>query len=92
MLLAKHHYPEALKLAYEIDEMDDITPQQRVRAKLQINQIECSSIHPGAPESATNSILLLNSALDIAISNHLSYYRALVNMHLANVQVGINAI
>ena len=87
--LAKHDFPEAIKLAHEIEEMENITPQQRVRVKLLISQIECSSIYPGSPQSATTSILLLNSALEIATANHLSYYKALVNLHIVNIQVNI---
>jgi hypothetical protein len=81
-----------LKLAYELEKLENITPQQKVRAKLQISQIKCGSVFAGTPQSATSSILLLNSALDIATSNHLSYYEALVNMYIVNVQVNIKYI
>ena len=92
VLFAKHDFPEALKLACEVEKMEDITAQQKVRAKLHISQIKCGSVYSGTPESATSSILLLNSALDIATSNHLSYYEALVSMHIVNVQVIIENV
>ena len=67
--------------------MEDLTPQQIIRAKLHVSQIKCGSMCAGTPESATQSILLLSSALELASKNHLSYYEALVTMHMVNCQV-----
>lgn len=86
-LFAKHDFSGALKLAHEIDAMENITPQQKVRAKLHICQIKCGSIDSGTPQSAADSVLLLSSALEIAKNNHLSYYEALVIMYMANCQL-----
>ena len=87
VLFERHNFQEALKIVYELESMEDLTAQQKVRAKLLLSQIKCGSIMAGNQESATSSILLLNSALDIAKKNHLSYYEALVNMHIVNIQV-----
>ncbi|XP_014222514.1 anaphase-promoting complex subunit 5 [Trichogramma pretiosum] len=84
---ARHSFSEALKLAYELEAMEDTIALHKIRVKLLINQIKCGSVAAGNPQSATNCILLLNNALDIAKKNHLSYYEALVNMHIVNVQL-----
>lgn len=87
VLFARHDFPGAIKIAYELDDDENITAQQKVRAKLWMSQIKCGSVYAGTPTSAADSVLLLSSALDIAISNHLSYYAAIVSMHIASVQV-----
>ncbi|XP_058790721.1 anaphase-promoting complex subunit 5 isoform X2 [Phymastichus coffea] len=87
VLFAKHDFPKAIDLAYELDEMENITAQQKVRAKLLISQIKCGSCEAGTEGSATSSVLLLCSALDIAKKAHLSYYEALVKMYMVNVQL-----
>lgn len=87
---ARHDFPRAMDLAYELEEMEGTTAQHKVRAKLHLCQIKCGSYQAGSEESATSSVLLLCSALDIAKKAHLSYYEALVKMHMVNVQVKLN--
>lgn len=76
-----------MKIAYELEAMEDITAQQKVRAKILLCQTKCGSCFAGTPESAESSILLLTSALEIAKTNHLSYYEAIVVMNMVNCQV-----
>lgn len=47
----------------------------------------CASVSLADGMAGVNSLVLLNTALELAVQNHLSYYEALVKMHLANVQV-----
>lgn len=85
--LAKGDYPIGLEIVNSIENMKGVTPQNQVRAMLLSSQITCASIHLGSSIAGCNSIVLLNTALEIATKNHLSYYAALIKMHLANIQV-----
>lgn len=51
------------------------------------SQIMCASVSPANGIVGVNSLVLLNTALQLAVQNHLSYYEALIKMHLANIQV-----
>ncbi|XP_015586196.1 anaphase-promoting complex subunit 5 [Cephus cinctus] len=85
--LAKGDYPKGLEYISTIEKTDNITPQNKVRAMILSSQIMCASILPGSGIAGSNSLVLLNSALDIAVRHHLSYYKALLEMHLANIQL-----
>ncbi|XP_011314211.1 anaphase-promoting complex subunit 5 [Fopius arisanus] len=85
--LAKGDYPTGLDHISNIEKDEDLNPQNRVRAMILSSQIMNSSILPGNGITGTNSLVLLNSALEMATKYHLSYYEALVKMHLANVQL-----
>ncbi|XP_043461028.1 anaphase-promoting complex subunit 5 [Leptopilina heterotoma] len=87
--LAKGDYPNGLKIVNSIENMKGVTPQNQVRAMLLSSQITCASIHLGSSIAGCNSIVLLNNALEIATKNHLSYYAALIKMHLANIQLSM---
>ena len=90
--LAKGDFPKGLEIVNSIEYMKGVTPQNRVRAMLLSSEITCASILLGSSIAGTNSIVLLNSALEITMKNHLSYYSALVKMHLANIQVLLSSI
>lgn len=51
------------------------------------SQVMCSSRLPGLGTTGTNPLTLLNTALEIATSRHLSYQQAIIKMHLANIQL-----
>lgn len=86
--LAKGDFPKALEYISVIMKDADVTPLYIIRATLLSGQIMCASSSPGNGSAvATNCIERLCSALELATRNHLSYYKALVKMHLANVQL-----
>ncbi|XP_033223750.1 anaphase-promoting complex subunit 5 isoform X2 [Belonocnema kinseyi] len=87
--LAKGDFPKGLKIVNSIEYMKGVTPQNRVRAMLLSSEITSASILLGSSIACCNSIVLLNSALEIATQNHISYYAALVKMHLANIQLSM---
>ncbi|KAK0177690.1 hypothetical protein PV328_001718 [Microctonus aethiopoides] len=84
--LAKADYPTGLKYLSDI-EKQTLTAQQRVRAMILSSQIMSSSAVPGNGLAGINALVLLNSALEMATRNYLSYYEAVVKMHLANIQL-----
>jgi len=86
--LAKSDFPKGLEYISAIEEYPDVTPPYIIRAALFSSQITCaSSSLDNGTAVATNCIMRLCSALELAAQNHLSYYKALVKMHLANIQV-----
>lgn len=86
--LAKGDFPKGLEYISIIMKDADVTPLYIIRATLLFSQIMCASSSPGNGSAvATNCIVRLCSALELATRNHLSYYKALVKMHLANTQV-----
>lgn len=88
--IAKGDYPAAIKLVETIKSYPNITAQNKVRSMILSSQIDCSSILPGIGVAGCNSLIDLNSALELAAVNHLSYYGALIKMHIANIQVNIH--
>lgn len=88
--LAKGDFPKGLEYISMLEEHADITPPRLIRAALLSSQITCaSSLLSNRTAVITNCIMRLCAALELATRNHLSYYKALVKMHLANVQVSI---
>lgn len=86
--LAKGDFPKGLEYISAIEENPDVTAPYVIRAALLSSQITCASASPDIGTAvATNCIMRLCSALELATQNHLSYYKALVKMHLANIQV-----
>lgn len=86
--LAKGDFPRGLEYVDAIEEQPDVTPPYVIRAALLSSQITCASSSPdNGTAVATNCIMRLCSALELATQNHLSYYKALVKMHLANIQL-----
>ncbi|KAM0724443.1 Anaphase-promoting complex subunit 5 [Formica fusca] len=86
--LAKGDFPKGLEYISIIMKDADVTPLYIIRATLLFSQIMCASSSPGNGSAvATNCIVRLCSALELATRNHLSYYKALVKMHLANTQL-----
>ncbi|XP_039305649.1 anaphase-promoting complex subunit 5 isoform X2 [Solenopsis invicta] len=86
--LAKGDFPKGLEYIGAIDRHPNINPPYMIRAALLASQITCASSSPdNGTAIATNCIMRLCSALELAAQNHLSYYKALVKMHLANVQL-----
>ncbi|XP_012287472.1 anaphase-promoting complex subunit 5 [Orussus abietinus] len=85
--LARGNYPKGLEFVNSIDKTKGVTPDNQVRAMILRSQIMCASTLPGSRIAGSNSIVLLNNALEMANKFHLSYYEALVKMHLANVQL-----
>ncbi|KMQ90055.1 anaphase-promoting complex subunit 5-like protein [Lasius niger] len=86
--LAKGDFPKGLEYISVILKHADVTPLYVIRATLLSSQIMCASSSPGNGTAiATNCIVHLCSALELATRNHLSYYKALVKMHLANIQL-----
>ncbi|KAJ8667297.1 hypothetical protein QAD02_008959 [Eretmocerus hayati] len=82
---AMHDFPEALKVAHELEDMkDELTPQQKIRVILHLNEIHCGMYKAGTGQSACNTMLKLSEAIGIARKNHLSYYEAIVDMHIVN--------
>lgn len=85
--LAKGDYPNTLYLINNIEKTSNITPENKVRAMILLSQIMCISASPGNETVGINSLVILNEALELATHNHLSYYEALIKMHLANIQL-----
>ncbi|XP_043287109.1 anaphase-promoting complex subunit 5 [Venturia canescens] len=85
--LAKADFSTAFENVRQIERLEDISPDNRVRAMILSSQIMSSSILPGTGTTGTNSLVLLNSALEMSTRNYLSYYEAEVKMHLANIQL-----
>jgi len=85
--LAKGDFPNGLEIVKNIEKTEGLTPDNRVRAMILSSQIMSSSILPGSGITGTNSLVLLNSALEMATRNYLSYHEADVKMHLANIQL-----
>ncbi|XP_029166139.1 anaphase-promoting complex subunit 5 [Nylanderia fulva] len=84
--LAKGDFEKGLE--YVNMEHEDATPLYTIRATLLSSQIMCASSTPdNRTVIATNCMMRLCFALELATRNHLSYYKALVKMHLANVQL-----
>ncbi|KZC12695.1 Anaphase-promoting complex subunit 5 [Dufourea novaeangliae] len=86
--LGKGDYPKGLECIDSIEEYEQITPQNKIRAMLLLSQIMHASVSPENGMAGVNSLVPLNTALEVAIQNHLSYYEALIKMHLSNTQVG----
>ncbi|XP_011865096.1 PREDICTED: anaphase-promoting complex subunit 5 isoform X2 [Vollenhovia emeryi] len=84
--LAKGDFPKGLEHIGAVEEYPDVAPPYVIRAALLSCQILCASASPDNG-TATNCIMRLCSALELAAQNHLAYYKALVKMHLANVQL-----
>lgn len=86
--LAKGDFPKGLEYIGTIEEQSDVMPPYVIRAALLSSQITCASSSPdNGTAVATNCMMRLCSALELAAQNHLSYYKALVKMHLANIQL-----
>lgn len=86
--LAKGDFPKGLQFISTFEEYPDVTPLHLIRVILLSSQITCASSLPNERTAViTDCIVHLCSALELATRNHLSYYKALVKMHLANVQV-----
>lgn len=85
--LEKGDYPKGLECIDNIEKDEQITPQNKIRAMILLSQIMCASVSSESGIVGVNSLVLLNTALELAIKNHLSYYKALIKMHLANIQV-----
>ena len=85
--LGKEDYPKGLEYIDSIEEEKQITPQNKIRAMILSSQIMCASVSPANGIVGVNSLVLLNTALQLAVQNHLSYYEALIKMHLANIQL-----
>ncbi|KAG5328440.1 APC5 protein, partial [Acromyrmex charruanus] len=86
--LAKGDFPKGLEHIGAIEEHPYVTPPYVIRAALLSSQITCASSLPdNGTAIATNCIMRLCSALELAAQNHLSYYKALVKMYLANIQL-----
>ncbi|GAB1866350.1 Anaphase-promoting complex subunit 5 [Camponotus japonicus] len=86
--LAKGDFPKGLEYINVIMKNADATSLYIIRAILLSSQIMCASSSPGNGSAiSTNCIVHLCSALELATRNHLSYYKALVKMHLANIQL-----
>jgi len=86
--LAKGDLPKGLEYIGVVEKHPDAIPPHIIRAILLSSQITCaSSSLSNGTAVATNCIVRLCSALELATQNYLSYYKALVKMHLANLQV-----
>lgn len=86
--LAKGDFPKGLQFISTFEEYPDVTPLHLIRVILLSSQITCASSLPNERTAViTDCIVHLCSALELATRNHLSYYKALVKMHLANVQL-----
>ncbi|XP_035723802.1 anaphase-promoting complex subunit 5-like [Vespa mandarinia] len=85
--LAKGDYPNTLHLIDNIEKIPNITPENRVRAMILLSEIMCVSFLSGNETVGINSLVILNKALELATHNHLSFYEALIKMHLANIQL-----
>lgn len=85
--LEKGDYPKGLECIDNIGKEEQLTPQNKIRTMILISQIMCASVSPESGIVGVNSLVLLNTALELAVKNHLSYYKALIKMHLANIQV-----
>lgn len=86
--LAKGDFPKGLEYINVMMKDADATSLYIIRAILLSSQIMCASSSPGNGSAiSTNCIMHLCSALELATRNHLSYYKALVKMHLANIQL-----
>ncbi|KAF3423832.1 hypothetical protein E2986_00315 [Frieseomelitta varia] len=80
-------YPRGLEYIDNIERDEQLTPQNKIRAMILLSQIMCASVSPESGIVGVNSLVLLNRALELAIKNYLSYYKALIKMHLANIQL-----
>lgn len=62
----------------------------QIRAMILAAQIEnsCSGIH----NVSSTSITRLNEALSLAVSNYLYFYAAIIEMHVANVQLQLGCV
>ncbi|XP_012542546.1 anaphase-promoting complex subunit 5 [Monomorium pharaonis] len=88
--LAKGDFPKGLEYIGAIGEHPNVTPPYMIRAVLLSSQIMCASSSPdNGTAIVTNCIMRLCSALELATQNYLSYYKALVKMNLANVQLSM---
>ncbi|KAL0098394.1 hypothetical protein PUN28_008359 [Cardiocondyla obscurior] len=86
--LAKGDFPKGLEYIGAIEKHPDVMPPYAIRAALLSSQITCASSSPDNRTAiVTNCIMRLCSALELAAQNHLSYYKALLKMHLANIQL-----
>ena len=85
--LEKGDYPRGLEYIDNIEKDEQLTPQNKIKAMILLSQIMCASVSPESGIVGVNSLVLLNRALELAIKNYLSYYKALIKMHLANIQV-----
>ncbi|XP_053994438.1 anaphase-promoting complex subunit 5 [Hylaeus volcanicus] len=85
--LGKGDYPKGLECIDSIEKDDRLTPQNKIRAMILSSQIMCASVLPENGIAGVNSLVLLNTALELAVQNHLSYYEVLIKMHLANIQL-----
>ncbi|XP_034191300.1 anaphase promoting complex subunit 5 ida [Osmia lignaria lignaria] len=88
--LGKGDYPKGLECINGIEKDEQITPQNKIRTMILSSQIMCASVSPENRIAGSNSLVLLNTALELAVKNHLSYYEALIKMHLANIQLIMN--
>ncbi|XP_011643849.1 anaphase-promoting complex subunit 5 [Pogonomyrmex barbatus] len=86
--LSKGDFPKGLEYISAVEKHPDVSPPYTIRTALLSSQITCASSSPGNGMTvATNCIMRLCSALELATQNHLSYYKALIKMHLANIQL-----
>lgn len=86
--LAKGDFDKGLEYINVIMEHEDVTALHIIRAILLSSQIMCASSTPdNRTVISTNCMMHLSFALELTRRNHLSYYNALIKMHLANVQV-----
>ncbi|XP_066585318.1 anaphase-promoting complex subunit 5 [Prorops nasuta] len=87
VLLDKGDYLKSQKLVNDFEKTINLTPRNRVRAMILSSEIMYMSLLPEKGVIGNNCIILLNSALELASRFYLSYYSALIKMHLANVQL-----
>ncbi|XP_031826496.2 anaphase promoting complex subunit 5 ida [Nomia melanderi] len=85
--LGKGDYLKGVDYINSIEECEQITSQNKIRAMLLLSQIMYASDSPENGMAGVNSLVLLNTALELAVQNHLSYYEALIKMHLSNTQL-----
>nr|XP_031826496.1 anaphase-promoting complex subunit 5 [Nomia melanderi] len=85
--LGKGDYLKGVDYINSIEECEQITLQNKIRAMLLLSQIMYASDSPENGMAGVNSLVLLNTALELAVQNHLSYYEALIKMHLSNTQL-----
>ncbi|XP_015517721.1 anaphase-promoting complex subunit 5 [Neodiprion pinetum] len=84
---AKGDFPRIMELIDSIEKTKNLNPQNQVRLMILSSQVMCSSRFPGLGTTGTNALALLNTAVEIATSKHLSYQQAIIKMNLANIQL-----
>ncbi|XP_057337255.1 anaphase-promoting complex subunit 5 [Microplitis mediator] len=85
--LAAGDYLVGLQFLHNVEKNKNFTARNLVQSMNIISKIINLSSTPEQGFTSINSIVLLNSALDIAKTNHLSYYEAIIKINLATVQL-----